>query len=168
MKRIRTGLRLRWVLAGILCATLPGLLGCEDNDKKSSAEPTVVTNVVVVGNKTNVVVITNAPAPPAPLNVAGKWNGPVTQNGVTRHLVLTLTQSGEAIGGSFTFDTGLKGSAGGSIAGDHLVLKLLPTAALSPDFHTVFDGHVNASATAYLGQTTSKPDGKKGEFALQK
>ena len=171
MKRTQVGWWLQWTLAGILCAALPAVVGCEDDDDDdTSATPTVVTNVVVVGNKTNVVVATNAPpvVQPSVLNVAGKWNGAVTLNGVTRHLDMTLTQNGAGIGGTFQFSTGLKGSVSGTLSGDHLVLKLLPITALSPDFYTKFDGNVNAGATEYIGSTTSMPDGANGSFALQK
>lgn len=175
MKRTLAGWWLHWSLAGMLCAALPVVAGCEDDDDDDAA-PAAATNSVAGGNQTTpsgeAAEAAEAAEPeadkPNVLAVAGKWNGAVTLNGVSRHVDLTLIQNGVGIGGSFAFSTGLKGSVSGTITGDHMVLKLLPITALSPDFYTKFDGNVNSAATEYVGSSTSMPDGGKGTFALQK
>ncbi len=173
MKRIKGVSKVWLIAAGILSVTLGGLVGCSDDDDDKTGFPVVVTNTVVVGNKTNVVVTTNAPPAPPPaapvvLHVAGKWNGVMIDGQGSRHLDLTLTQNGAIIGGTFKFETGLAGSASGTITGDRLVVKLLANTALSPDFYKLLDGHVNASASVYEGTSTTMPGGGKETFALQK
>jgi len=161
-----------WLVVLLVSMLSLGLVGCGGDDDE---EPQVV--VVVVTNQVNgaTTVVTNeVPAAdpvvevPAVVNVVGKWTGIMTHGGTNAHVEMTLTQTGNVVGGTYVLAGGASGKTAGTIDGDHLVVKMTPTIALSPDFYMTCDGHVNSSASQYLGNYRSNPSGVEGTFSLQK
>lgn len=157
-----------WVALLLVPLLALGLAGCGggDDDEEGTTVVVVVTNQVD-GTTT---VVTNEPVVevPAVLNVAGKWTGIMTHGGTNAHVVMNLTQTEQVIGGTYTLAGGVGGKTTGTIDGDHLIVKMTPTIALSPDFYNTCDGYVNSSASQYLGNFRSNPSGIEGTFSLQK
>ena len=164
-----------WASVAVLGLASSGLMACGGGDDEEEA-PTVV---VVVTNHVTGVVVTNVVAPAATNNpaapvaeipstsqVAGEWNGAFTSDEGTGHLDLDLLQTADAVTGQFFLTNGGPGQVGnatGTVAGDHLVVKLTVTG--SPAWIDL-DGHVNASSTAYTGNWSGSFG--TGTFALQK
>lgn len=166
----------------VLALACGGSLGCSDDEEDAkTATTTVVTNHVNGTVVTNVVVVPvapvavepNAPAVAAVLDVAGEWNGVLNvmvPNPEQAHLDLDLDPNGGTISGQYFYsvqNVGVIGKANGTLAGNHMVLSLVPDQAVRyPTFR--FDGHVNASATDYSGTFTADRMNGSGTFALQK
>ena len=157
-----------WVVMLLVSLLFSGLVGCGGGDDDDEA----TTVVVVVTNQVDgtTTVVTNEPVVvvPAVLNVVGKWTGIMTHGGTNAHVEMNLTQTGNVVGGAYTLAGGASGKTAGTIDGDHLIVKMTPTIALSPDFYNTCDGYVNSSASQYLGNFRSNPSGIEGTFSLQK
>ncbi len=174
MNALKNRFWMNWVGVAMLGVASGGLMACGGDDEEEA--PTVV---VVITNQVTGVVVTNVAAPaatnnpaapvaagPSTAQVAGEWNGAFTSDEGTGHLDLDLLQTADAVTGQFFLTNGGPGQVGnatGTVAGDHLVVKLTVTG--SPAWIDL-DGHVNASSTAYTGNWSGSFG--TGTFALQK
>ena len=173
MNALKNRFWMKWVGVAMLGVASGGLMACGGDDEEEA--PTVV---VVITNQVTGVVVTNVAAPaatnnpaapvaaPSTAQVAGEWNGAFTSDEGTGHLDLDLLQTADAVTGQFFLTNGGPGQVGnatGTVAGDHLVVKLTVTG--SPAWIDL-DGHVNASSTAYTGNWSGSFG--TGTFALQK